>query len=352
MNVGKSFWSEQRVLVTGNTGFKGSWLTMMLKHLGAQVAGYALTPVQKPKGFSNVDTQKLADRFWQADINDLLRLEAALQDFSPTIVYHLAAQPIVSEGYENPLETFETNVLGTAKVLQACRSAPSLKTIVNITTDKVYEDRTDVSPYGEAALLGGRDPYAASKVCAEHVARSYYSSFFSDSNVCLATVRAGNVIGGGDWAKNRLLPDIFRALALDEPLKVRSPQAIRPWQHVLEPLRGYILLAENLFSLPTAEYSVWNFGPEDSDMKQVQWILDYFEENLGLCYETINSHSFRETEILRLDSSKAKGKLGWAPRFGLELALRKTGEWYIASMKNEDVKKVMEKQITEYISGY
>ena len=351
MKLDNSFWSEQRVFITGNTGFKGSWLTMMLRHLGAHVAGYALTPISEPKGFKAVETQQLANRFWHADINDLPKLDAAIQEFSPNLVYHLAAQPIVSEGFDIPIDTFEVNALGTARVLQACRSAPNLKAIINITTDKVYEDQKNADPYLETALLGGKDPYAASKVCAEHIAKAYFFSFFSQINVSLATVRAGNVIGGGDWAKNRLLPDIFRTLALNETLKVRSPQAIRPWQHVLEPLEGYIRLAENMCSLSAADYSVWNFGPEEADMREVQWILDYFVEHLGLNYELVNQTYFNETEILKLDSTKAKQKLGWAPSFDLEIALRKTSEWYLASMENKDVRRISEKQIAEYLDG-
>ena len=351
MTLDKSFWAGQRVFITGNTGFKGSWLTMMLRHLGAQVAGYALTPICEPKGFKGVDTEALAAPFWLADIKNLSQLEAAIREFNPSMVYHLAAQPIVSEGFDNPIDTFEVNALGTANVLQACRASPALKVIINITTDKVYEDQNDTAPYRETALLGGKDPYAASKVCAEHVARAYYYSFFVDSKICLATVRAGNVIGGGDWAKNRLVPDIFRTYARGETLKVRTPNAIRPWQHVLEPLGGYIRLAEHLYSSTASDYSVWNFGPEEADMKQVQWIINYFVDHLGLAYEPMNQVDFNETEILKLDSSKAKKSLGWAPRFDLELALKTTSEWYMASMENRDVRKLAEKQIAEYLSG-
>ena len=352
MVINNKFWSGRSVLVTGHTGFKGGWLSLWLSELGAKVHGYSLQPPTTSNFFTACNLEKHLESSSIGNILNFKHLHKVLNETSPEVVFHLAAQPLVRESYNYPIATLETNIIGTAKVMEACRLVPSLKAIVNVTTDKCYENQEWSWPYRENDRLGGRDPYSASKACAEIVAASYRNSFLSDANIHLASVRAGNVIGGGDWATDRLLPDFLRALDIGETLTVRSPNAIRPWQHVLEPLSGYLMLAEKLYIEGEAFAEAWNFGPNDDDAKCVSWIVD----QLCACtsnakWQTETTQQPHEAGLLKLDSSKAKARLGWKPRWNLETALNKTTDWHQAWCKKDDMAVVSRVQIHAYINS-
>jgi CDP-glucose 4,6-dehydratase len=346
-----NFWRDRSVFVTGHTGFKGGWISLWLSKLEAKVHGYSLIPPTAPNFFSETQLENRMQSSTIADIRDLTKLTSALQTAKPSIVIHMAAQPLVRESYVRPVETFSTNVIGTVNLLEAMRSVDSVEAVVNITTDKCYENREWVWLYRENDRLGGHDPYSASKACAELVATSYRNSFFSKTGIQLASVRAGNVIGGGDWAADRLIPDFLRAVDAGETLRVRSPNAVRPWQHILEPLSGYLTLAERLVSGGSEYAEAWNFGPTELDAKPVSWILDHLCQKVpDARWEREESSQPHEACLLKLDITKARSKLGWSPRWSLATGLDKTLEWHQAWRDGRSMTDVSTKQIEEYQS--
>ena len=349
MVIDNNFWSDRSVFISGHTGFKGGWLSFWLSQMGAKVHGYSLESPTNPNFFTVCNLEKYLESSTIGNILDFHDLHSSLDQKSPEVVFHLAAQPLVRESYFSPIATFETNVIGTANIMEACRSVHSIKAILNITTDKCYENKEWARPYRENDRLGGRDPYSASKACAEIAAASYRDSFLADANIHLASVRAGNVIGGGDWAADRLIPDFLRALDIGEILTIRSPNAVRPWQHVLEPLSGYLMLAEKLFIEGNAFAEAWNFGPNDDDAKSVGWIVNQLCDRTPRAkWQTENAKHPHEAGLLKLDSSKAKTRLGWNPRWNLEIALNKTIEWHSAWRKGDDMAAFTSAQLQAY----
>jgi CDP-glucose 4,6-dehydratase len=355
MVIETGFWSNKRVLVTGHTGFKGGWLSLWLHALGSEVHGYALNPPTEPSLFEVANLRELVASDTRADLAELATLHATFQASRPEIVFHLAAQPLVRESYRDPLYSFSTNVMGTAHVLEAARKCESVRAVVIVTTDKVYENLENAHRYSESDPLGGYDPYSASKAAAEIVTASYRRSYFSrptDHPAQIATARAGNVIGGGDWAAERLVPDCLRAFQRGEPVRLRRPQAVRPWQHVLEPLSGYLQLAERLYSGESDDYAAaWNFGPDAGDDASVGDVADAVARLWGDAARVVRSPSERdphEAGLLRLDSEKARRKLGWRPRWSLQDALIHTVNWHRAWMKGSDMLAVSRAQTREY----
>ncbi len=344
-----SFWSDKRVFLTGHTGFKGGWLSLMLSENGADVHGFSLDPPTEPNFF---DITRLPSHLASSTIGDIRNrsaLSAAMRAARPDIVFHLAAQPLVRRSYADPVETYEVNVIGTVNVLEAVRQTSEVRAIVNITTDKCYENREWVWPYREPEALGGFDPYSSSKACSELITSAYRRSFFGPKEIRVASARAGNVIGGGDWAVDRLIPDFFRSIERDKRLTIRSPLATRPWQHVLEPLSGYLLLAEKLYTHGAEFSGAWNFGPDDEGAKTVQWIVEYLCRNVpGVTWHCEGLPQPHEAHTLRLDISKAKAELGWHPRLNLETALSMTLAWYEAWKKGADMAEVSLQQIRRY----
>ncbi len=326
-------YKNRRVLVTGHTGFKGSWLALWLDHLGAQVSGLALDPNTTPNHW---DLLGLSIDDNRSDIRDFEKTLSLVEAFQPDIVFHLAAQPLVRRSYRVPLETWSTNVIGTANLLEACRQVSSVQSIVCITTDKVYANQEWAWGYRENDRLGGYDPYSASKACCELVVDSYRNSFFSKDNRCLAaTVRAGNVIGGGDWSEDRLIPDMVRAVTSDEVLEIRSPHATRPWQHVLESLSGYLMVGQKLIERNAHFARAWNFGPSAEDNRQVIDILDELRRHWpAIRYRVATELQPHEANLLYLDNSLAKSSLGWQPVWTLATTLQHTADWYALQAKN------------------
>ena len=348
----RDFWSGRKVFVSGHTGFKGGWLTLWLHQMGAEVHGYALSPPTEPNLFSVADIEHSMASSTIADIRDAGKLVGAMRSSQPEIVFHLAAQPLVRLSYAEPVETYATNVMGTVNLLEAVRQTSSVKGTISVTSDKCYENREWVWPYRENEALGGHDPYSSSKACSEIVTAAYRRSFLEASNVGIASARAGNVIGGGDWAADRLLPDFFRALDAGESLVIRSPNAVRPWQHVLEPLSGYLVLAERLISDPTDFAESWNFGPAESDARSVAWIAEQLTTTCqGMSWMIDKNPQPHEANFLRLDSSKASTRLGWQPRWDLQTALTKTAEWHNGWRKGDDMHELTLAQITAYQAG-
>ncbi len=349
-----SFWHGRRVFLTGHTGFKGSWLSLWLEQLGAEVCGLALDPPTDPSLFIEASVAQ-GMRSEIADIRDLERVRAILQDHRPEIVFHMAAQPLVRKSYEDPVGSYETNVMGTVNVLESVRGCNSVRAVVVITTDKCYENKEWIWPYRETDRLGGYDPYSNSKACAELVVSAYRNSFFNPADysrhgIAVASVRAGNVIGGGDWAEDRLVPDIMRAFMEKRAVRIRNPYAIRPWQHVLEPLRGYLAVAESLCKKGTAYGEAWNFGPDQSDAQPVEWIVRELAETWGTgarwnLEEGVQPH---EAQTLKLDCSKAVARLGWRPQLRLKQALAMTSSWYQARVQGQDMHAFTKSQITDY----
>lgn len=349
----KKFWKDKRVFVTGHTGFKGSWLCLWLHALGARVTGYALNPPTDPSLFELCRVGELVDSI-VADVRDGERLASAVSAASPSIVIHMAAQPLVRDSYKIPVETYAVNVMGTVNLLEAVRNCKSIKAVVNITTDKCYENREWVWGYRENDAMGGYDPYSSSKGCSELVTAAYRSSYFnpldySRHGVALASARAGNVIGGGDWAVDRLIPDCIRALLMSEKITVRNPEAIRPWQHVLEPLYGYLLLSERLYVDGCKYAEGWNFGPADDDAKPVEWIV----KKLCALWSKVASYKIdgldlHEARCLKLDCSKARSGLGWQPRMNLDKTLADIIEWTHAYQVSKDLREVSLAQIEKY----
>jgi CDP-glucose 4,6-dehydratase len=354
--VSGGFWRDKTVLVTGHTGFKGSWLSLWLSHLGARVVGYGLAP---SSARSNFVVSRIGDRISsiEGDVCDLSRLEDGFAEHRPDIVFHLAAQSLVRPSYADPLETLRTNVLGTASLLEAVRAQPTARAVVVVTSDKCYENREWVWGYRETEPLGGRDPYSASKGCAELVAASFRASYFHPSDhgrhgVAVATARAGNVIGGGDWAADRLVPDILAAHGRAEELVIRNPAAVRPWQHVLEPLDGYMTLAERLYTDGPAFSEAWNFGPSEGDALPVEALVKRMGTHLdgGIRYRVASDGALHEATQLRLDCSKAAARLGWRPRTSVDDALRLTAEWQNQLLSEQDMQAVSLGQIEAFQS--
>jgi CDP-glucose 4,6-dehydratase len=347
--IDKDFWRGKRVFLTGHTGFKGSWLSLWLASLGANVKGYALNPPTSPSLFNEAKVDSIIDS-QIGDIRDQDALHDSMIKFDPDILIHMAAQPLVRYSYDAPIETYEVNVIGTAKVLEVARSCINLKAIVNITTDKCYENDERSEGYKEDDPMGGYDPYSSSKGCAELVASSYRRSFLQDQGVGLASVRAGNVIGGGDWADDRLIPDILRSFEKKEPVVVRNPKATRPWQHVLEPLSGYLILAQKLYKDQKEYAEGWNFGPNDEDVKPVDWILDKMISKWPNSSWNLDSNSNpHEAGFLKLDISKAELKLRWKPTWKLDQALDKIINWHKSWLNKEDMQAVSFTEIEEYM---
>lgn len=347
--IDEKFWKDKRVFLTGHTGFKGSWLSIWLNSLGALVKGYSLEPPTTPSLFSEARVSEKIDSEI-GDIRNLDQLQKSMSDFNPDILIHMAAQPLVRYSYIEPIETYEVNVMGTAKVLEAARSCSNLKSIVSVTTDKCYENREWEWGYRENEPMGGHDPYSSSKGCAELVSSAYRRSFMQKKDIGLATARAGNVIGGGDWAEDRLIPDILRAFEKNESVIIRNPKATRPWQHVLEPLSGYLMLAEKLYEDPVSFSEGWNFGPNDGDVKPVDWILDKMAAKWkGASWELDPGSHPHEAGFLKLDISKAKYKLNWQPIWHLDQTLEKIISWQQAWLSKEDIQEVCLKEIDEYM---
>jgi CDP-glucose 4,6-dehydratase len=350
-----TFWHSRKVFLTGHTGFKGSWLALWLLSMGAEVCGYALDPPTDPSLYRLLDLDGRLKSI-RADVRDLAALDSAVREFQPEIVIHMAAQPLVRLSYENPVETYSVNVLGTVHLLEAVRNTPSVRAVVVVTSDKCYENQEWHWPYREREPMGGHDPYSSSKGCAELVTAAYRRSFFHSSGraghpVAVGSARAGNVIGGGDWALDRLVPDIVRAWSADDFVTIRNPDAVRPWQHVLDPLAGYLSLAERLFTGGAAYAEGWNFGPSDSDARPVGYLVvemsKLWEDSAG--WECIEPEVVHEAHLLRLDSSKARARLGWSPRWNLDRALANTVAWYKAFYAGQDVRALTLQQIQSYI---
>ncbi len=346
--IDQAFWQGKRVFLTGHTGFKGSWLSLWLVSLGAEVKGYALNPPTSPSLFYEAEVGMVINS-QIGDIRDQDTLQESMVEYSPDILIHMAAQPLVRYSYDEPIETYEVNVIGTAKVLEVARSCPNLKAIVNITTDKCYENDERIQGYKESDSMGGYDPYSSSKGCAELVASAYRSSFLKDQGIGLASVRAGNVIGGGDWADDRLIPDILRSFEKNESVIIRSPKATRPWQHVLEPLSGYLILAEKLYKNQKEYDEGWNFGPDEQDAKPVDWILDKMISKWpDSGWELDQNSNPHEADFLKLDISKVKSKLGWKPVWELSHTLEKIIDWHKAWLNKEDMQTMCLAEIEEY----
>ena len=352
--MNRAFWNRRRVFLTGHTGFKGSWLALWLSSLGSEVTGYARAPLATQPLY---DLLKLDDRITSVigDVTDRASLETAIKDASPEIVIHMAAQPLVQLSYEDPVDTYNTNVMGTVHLLDVVRSVPSVRSTVIVTTDKCYQNNEWIWPYREADRLGGDDPYSNSKACAELVTHAFIKSYFTRdagaaSTSLVASARAGNVIGGGDWAGNRLIPDVVRAKQNAEKLVLRNPYATRPWQFVLEPLRGYLALAEALSETGTDFVGGWNFGPVEEDSQSVEWVIRRFCEHFDYADGfTIDAGEFHpEKQLLRLDISKAGHQLNWRPAMPLSEALRFTADWYTAHLRAEDDIETSLRQIAEY----
>lgn len=351
----KKFFDKKKILITGHTGFKGAWLCQIMLNWGAQVSGYALKPNTKPSLFDALNlAKKIENNF--ADIRDLGKLNKVVKEFKPDIIFHLAAQPIVRDSYNNPVYTYDTNVMGTVNVLEAIRLNKVPVGII-ITTDKVYRNLEMDIAYKEDDKLGGYDPYSNSKACADLVVSSYIESFFNPKEYgkahksLVASARAGNVVGGGDWAKDRLLPDAIKAFLVNgEDLIIRSPKAIRPWQHVLEPLYGYILLAVHLSKGEVDKVGSWNFGPSEGDMKEVEHVVKLLTEQIkGGNYLVQEDSTKHEAGILKLDNTKAQRELGWMPKYNLDQTIRETASWYEAfHLSEEDMEDFTTKQIETY----
>ncbi|KIS45407.1 CDP-glucose 4,6-dehydratase [Kosakonia radicincitans] len=354
--IDASFWKGKRVFITGHTGFKGSWLTLWLQSMGAVLKGYSLNPPTEPSLYESAAVDDLIDSTI-GDIRNFDQLHAAINDFRPEIVFHMAAQPLVRLSYDEPIETYSTNVMGTVHLLEAVKRVGGVKAIVNITSDKCYENREWVWGYREHEAMGGYDPYSNSKGCAELVASAYRNSFFNEKDyakhgVALASVRAGNVIGGGDWAKDRLIPDILRSFENNQTVIIRNPHAIRPWQHVLEPLSGYITIAQRLYEEGPAFAEGWNFGPREDDAMPVQFIVETMVKIWGDDAAWLldgNEHP-HEAHYLKLDCSKARMRLGWQPRWNLVETLERIVKWHKAWIAGEDMLARSRNEISEYMN--
>lgn len=351
--VTPAFWQGKKVFLTGHTGFKGSWLALWLQSMGAQVQGFALMPPTTPALFDVANVVK-GMQSCIGDIRDLQAITHSMVGFNPDVLIHMAAQPLVRLSYREPLQTYATNVMGTLHVLEAARLCPNLRAIVNVTTDKCYENREWEWGYREDEPMGGHDPYSNSKGCVELITASYRNSFFNTPHAAaLASARAGNVIGGGDWAEDRLIPDILRAFEKGQPVTVRNPQATRPWQHVLEPLSGYLVLAEHLWKNGHQFAQGWNFGPKDEDARPVEWILNYMVDSWGdgAHWQLDRDSHPHEANYLKLDISKARARLNWAPTWNLEKTLSRIVQWHRAFLSGADIQAQCLDEIHAYMSA-
>lgn len=346
-------WRGRRVLLTGHTGFKGSWLSLWLAQRGAEVHGLALAPPTQPALFEVARVREVLASSTLADIRDAGAVLRAVQACQPELILHLAAQPLVRLSYQEPVQTYATNVMGTVHVLEAARHAPGVRAVLVVTTDKCYENREWVWGYREDEAMGGHDPYSSSKGCAELVTSAYRRSFLQQAGIAVASARAGNVIGGGDWAADRLVPDILRAFERGEPVAIRHPQATRPWQHVLEPLSGYLLLAERLLQPGTPVSEGWNFGPRADDVQPVQWIVERLaaQWGRGARWQLAGGVHPHEASYLSLDIAKAGRRLGWWPRWSLDQALQRIVRWHQAWLDGADMQAHCLQQIAEYASS-
>jgi len=350
----RDFWKNRRVFLTGHTGFKGSWLCLWLEAMGADVTGYSLAPPTEPSLFEQAQIRNSV-RSLVGDIRDFGGMRKAIAESRPEIVIHMAAQTVVRRGYDDPIETYSTNVMGTVNLFESLRQLKHRCAVVNVTSDKCYQNREWIWPYREEDVMGGHDPYSNSKACAELVSSAFRDSYFSPSKyeehgVGLATARAGNVIGGGDWTANQLIPDLMRAFLARESCLIRNPLATRPWEFVLEPLRGYLMLAERLFTEPRGFASGWNFGPADDDAKPVSWIADKLVDSWGngARWTHDGAQYPHEANLLKLDASKAKRYLGWHPLLPLDAALDWIVTWYRAFDQNADLGELTRAQIKCY----
>ncbi len=350
------FWRERRVLITGHTGFKGSWLSLWLQSMNTRLFGYALAPPTKPSLFEIAGVSQGMTSII-GDIRDLTKLNSVFADHQPEIVIHMAAQPLVRRSYQDPVETYSTNVMGTVHVLEAIRNTSSVKAVVNVTSDKCYENREWVWSYRENEPIGGFDPYSSSKSCAELVSAAYRSSFFNANEykthgIAVATVRAGNVIGGGDWAQDRLIPDVIRAFEQGRSANIRNPNAIRPWQHVMEPLHGYLTLAERLFKDGASFGEAWNFGPYSEDFKPVRWIVEQIADLWGpdAHWQSDSSMHPHEANCLKLDISKACSRLDWHPTLPLKDTLKLIVEWTKQRQSGANMRQLTLAQLSSYQS--
>lgn len=354
MTVNFDFWRNKRVFLTGHTGFKGGWLSLWLQSMGAQVVGYALAPPTKPSLFEVANVAKGMTSII-GDVRDLNHIQSAIVERKPEIIFHLAAQPLVRYSYLNPVETFATNVMGTVNIFEAIRKVRGVKAVVNVTSDKCYENKEWAWGYRENEPMGGYDPYSSSKGCSELVTSAFKNSFFNLADyqkhgVALASARAGNVIGGGDWAEDRLIPDILRAIELETPVVIRNPVSIRPWQHVLEPLCGYLQLAQKLYEDGPSYSEAWNFGPDDSDAKPVLWIVENMTRLWGGARWVLDGEAHpHEAHYLKLDSSKSRSLLGWRPRWNLPTAIGAIVEWQQAFLSREDMREKSLSTIRNYL---
>ena len=351
--VSPSFWKGKRIFLTGHTGFKGSWLALWLQSMGAEVKGFSLMPPTKPALFN----EARVEQGMQSEIGDIRDLQAITQsmtDFNPELLIHMAAQSLVRPSYQKPVKTYATNVMGSLHVLEAARQCPNLRSIVNVTTDKCYENREWEWGYREDEPMGGYDPYSNSKGCVELLTSAYRRSFFSNSDgAALSSVRAGNVIGGGDWAEDRLIPDILRAFEKGRPVVIRNPQATRPWQHVLEPLSGYLILAEHLWTHGQDFAQAWNFGPRDEDVRPVEWILNHMVKiwGKGASWQLDHKPQPHEARYLKLDISKARARLHWSPTWNLGIALERIVNWHRAWLQGENVQDCCLNEIETYMTA-
>lgn len=352
LEVNSNFWKGKNILLTGHTGFKGSWLSLWLKKLGANVTGFALEPSTNPSLFNILQLEKDMVSFI-GDIRDPQLLNKVFYQAEPDIVIHMAAQTLVRDSYSDPVGTYATNIMGTVNLLEAVRKTPSIKVVLNITSDKCYENDELNRSYCENDPMGGYDPYSSSKGCAELVSSAYRRSFLEEANIVLATARSGNVVGGGDWAKDRIIPDAIRAFFAGTPLMVRNPKAIRPWQHVLDPLRGYLMLIEHLWHDGKDFAQGWNFGTDESDAKSVSWVTEKVVSLWGnnAKWTLDNSPTLHEAQYLKLDSNKSRTRLGWQPHIHIEQALIKTVEWYKAWANKKDMRAFTLQQINASIPG-
>lgn len=346
----KDFFKGKKVLVTGHTGFKGGWLCQILLNFGAEVVGVSLAPETKPNLYGILCLDKKVKTYIQ-DVRHYDKIKDIIKKEKPEILFHLAAQPIVRRSYDNPLETYSTNVIGTANILQAIKECECVKSAVIITTDKVYENKETMRPYTEKDQLGGHDPYSTSKACAEFIITSYNKCFFNNLGISVASARAGNVIGGGDWANDRIITDIVRSIfEKKEPVRIRSPNSIRPWQHVLEPLTGYLLLAKGLYEKKSAFVGAWNFAPEKSNFVPVIDLVKRANSICGGSYLIEPDTKKHEMKLLTLNASKAKKYLGFTPLLKIDEVLKWTFEWYKSFYDGEDMGNLTKNQIDNYLS--
>ncbi len=343
------FWKNKRVLVTGHTGFKGGWLSLCLHRIGANLCGYSLDKTKENEFYSKVFSRGFVGDEIIADINDYNELLKCVKNFRPEIIFHFAAQPLVRYSYLNPVETFKSNIMGVVNLFEVVKSSNLEPVIINITTDKVYENNEMIWAYRENEKLGGNDPYSASKACSEIITNSYMKSFFKDTSVKIATARAGNVVGGGDMSKDRLVPDYFRALIRNEKIFLRNPKASRPWQHVLEPIHGYIKLAEKLFQNDGKSYiGSWNFGPIEDSLEVGEIINKLSYISKGPAFELDMNSNPHESQSLMLDSAKARKYLNWKPKLNIDETLSLTYDWFIKSIEEQEMLDFSQSQILDY----